>query len=65
MKIISGKYIEEKIAQAKCDLASMYFTGKGENKDLDKAQNIIKESIKENPDFSNSYYLLGSMYISF
>lgn len=52
----------EKISQAKCNLASMYFTGKGKNKDVDKAQDIMKESIKENPDYSNSYYLLAYMY---
>lgn len=53
---------KEKISQAKCNLASMYFTGKGEHKDIKKAQDILNESIEENPDYSKSYYLLSSMY---
>ena len=53
---------KDKIAQAKVNLAAMYFAGKGENKDTDKAQNILNKSIQENPDYSNSYYFLGYMY---
>jgi len=53
---------KEKIAKVKDNLAAMYFTGKGENKDINKAQDILNESIEENPDYSNSYYLLGVMY---
>lgn len=62
-KIYLGeKNVEEKISQAKYNVAIMYFTGKGENEDADKAQDIVNESIKENPEYSNSYYLLGCMY---
>ena len=62
-KIYRGKEDpKEKISQAKCNLASMYFTGKGENKDINKSQDILNESIEENPDYCNSYYLLGIMY---
>ena len=53
---------KDKIAQVKYDLAGMYFTGKGENKDTNKAQDILNKSIQENPDYSNSYYFLGYMY---
>ena len=53
---------KDKIAQVKYDLAGMYFTGKGENKDTNKAQDILNKSIEENPDYSNSYYLLGFFY---
>jgi len=62
-KIYRGKEEpKDMIAQVKCDLAAMYFTGKGENRDTDKAQDILNKSIQENPDYSNSYYFLGYMY---
>jgi len=54
---------KEKIAKAKCNLASMYFAGKGKSKDSNKTQNILNESIEENPNYGRSYYLLGFMYI--
>lgn len=62
-KIYRGKEeAKERIAQAKCNLASMYFTGRGENKDVNKAQDILNESIEENPEYYHSYYVLGVMY---
>lgn len=63
-KIYMGKEdSKEQISKSKCTLASMYFTGRGENKDIDKAQEILNQSIEENPDYRDSYYVLGCMYI--
>lgn len=63
-KIYRGEEEPEKeISGAKFILASMYFYGKGKNKDLDKTKNILNESIQENPKYSESHFLLGYMYI--
>lgn len=53
---------KEKISKEKCNLALMYFTGKGKNQDINKAQDILNKSIQENPDYFNSYYVLTSTY---
>ena len=53
---------KENIAVVKAELAVMYVNGKGKNKDLGQAEDILEKSIEENPDYSSSYYLLGLIY---
>ncbi|KHD37111.1 hypothetical protein NL50_07210 [Clostridium acetobutylicum] len=53
---------KETLAQAMDMLASMYIDGKGENKDLNNAVNILNESIKLDRNLDKSYYLLGNSY---
>ena len=53
------KNIKESIAESMNYVAKMYYDGKGEVKDLDKAALILNEAIKVSPDYSLTYYMLG------
>lgn len=52
--------IKENIVKAMNGLARIYSTGKGQDKDLNKAVSILNEAVTIDADYSGSYYLLGA-----